>query len=140
MARDSTLPVRRAILTLLKSDAALTALVPAARIYPQSPPAGPAWPFIRYGTPSVLPLRASCLDGCEIEVAVHGFTKATETESAEDRGAKIGAAIARAIDGRTVEIAGGRVALRWTGSQLLQDGDEAGAYHAVVNIRARVMS
>jgi hypothetical protein len=140
MARDSLLPVRRAALTLLKSDVDLVALVPAAQIYPQSPPASPTWPFIRYGVPNALPIRGSCLDGAEIEFALHGFTKGTDDASAEDRGALIGAAIAAALDGRSVPLAVGRVALRWTGTQLLQDRDEAGAYHAVVNIRARVMS
>lgn len=135
-ARDAMLPVRRAVLATLKSDSDLTALVPAARIYPQSPPAQPTWPFIRYGAPSNVPRRGACLDGCDVSVAVHGFSKGID---AEDNAARIGAAIARALEGKKVDLAPGRGSIIWRGSQLLQDGDEAGAYHVVVNFLIRAL-
>lgn len=147
MAKDSTLTVRRAVLAALKGDAAVTALVPAANIYPQSPPGTPDWPFIRYGGPTAIPITGSCLDGCEIVVAVHGFAKprysagGAMTETAEDHAARIGAAIAAALDKRRLTLdAGYKARTRWTGSQLLQDGAEADAYHTVQNFIIRVMS
>lgn len=145
MAIDSLLPVRRAILTLLKADAALTALVPAAQIYAQAARSNDLWPFIRWGSPSAVPRRASCLDGQIISSALHGFSKGRwsgkrELETAEDHAARIGAAIAAAVDGRRVAIPGGYAAIRVSGSQLLLDRDEASAFHTVQNLRIRAVT
>lgn len=142
MANDTTLPVRRAILTLLKADADLTALVDADSIYPQF--AGkPEWPFVLYGAPAAVPVRAACVDGAEITVAVHGFANArldgpVKVETAEDHASRIGAAIARALDGKRPDLAPGYASVRWTGSQLLTDGDDA--FHTVQNFRVRCIT
>lgn len=145
MAIDSTLAVRRALMTAMKADTALTALVPAARIYPQVPDKTPTWPFVRYGSPTSVPLRASCLDGAEHTIAIHAFAKQRKqgqsaVETAEDHAARIGAAIARALDARTLTVDGGKLKVNWRGSQLLIDGDERDAFHAVVNFRVRAMT
>jgi hypothetical protein len=147
MANDASLPVRRAGLTALKADAALTALVPAASIYPQSPPATPVWPFIKWGAPSGVPVRApGCVDGSEIIVAVHGFAKpryesGAMVETAEDHCARLGAALAAALgDKRLALQSGGNATFEWTGHQLLQDGAEADAFHTVQNFRVRVIA
>lgn len=147
MATDSTLPVRRAMLTLLKDDPAMTALVAAASIYPQAPPAQPTWPFIKPGPPAGTPIRASCVDGQEITVAFHGFAKARHNgaggmlETAEDHAARIGAQMARTLDRRRVTLPGGHIAkITWTGSQLLQDGAERDAFHTLQTFRIRVIS
>lgn len=140
MARDFTLPVRKATLRLLKSDFAITSRVPATRIYPQSPTAQPDWPFIRFGAPIASPLRMSCVDSSEIDVAIHVFAKGSATLSAEDEAAQIGALVAAALD-RTVDLDdGGTIRLTWLGSQLLQDPEEASAYHGIVSVRARVLA
>jgi hypothetical protein len=123
----------------------VTALVPATSIHPQAPIGAPTWPFIKYGAPSGLPVRASCVDGNEITVALHGFAKPHKVgeqvvESAEDHAARIGSAIAAALDGKRLSIAGGHAKVTWTGSQLLQDGDEADAFHTVQNFRVRVLT
>lgn len=149
MANDASLPVRRAGLTALKADAGLTAadMVPAASIHPQSPAGTPEWPFVKWGAPAGIPIRApGCVDGNEITVAVHGFSNGRRSgdallETAEDHAARIGAAIASALDGKRLDLAGGGAArFRWTGSQLLIDGDEAGAFHTVQNFRVRVIA
>lgn len=142
MAIDSIREVRRAMLTILKQDAAVTALVPASQLYPQTAPANHAWPFGAIGSPSGIPIVGTCLDGQEITVAVHGFAKPREAsgailESAEDHASRIGAAFAKALDRRKAVIPGGRMTIAWRGSQLLRDGDEAGAFHCVVNFRIR---
>lgn len=146
MANDATLPVRRAILTALKADGPLIAIVPAASIYPQATTATPAWPFIRYGSPAGVPVRASCVDAVEITVAIHGFAKprlagSQIIETAEDHAARIGAAIATALGGKSLALeGGGNARLRWTGSQLFGDADEADAFHTVQNFVARVIA
>lgn len=144
---DDLLAARRAILITAKADAALTALVPAARIYPQvSPVASPVWPFIIYGSPSGLPIRAACVNGTEVTVALHSFAKArmqgtSILETAEDHAARIGAAIAKALDGKRPALpSGGYLSIRFTGSQLLIDGGEAGAFHHVANFRCRAIT
>lgn len=145
MANDATLPARRAGLTALKGNAAVTALVPATSIHPQAPPAPPSWPFIKAGAPSGVPIRAACVDGNEIGVSYHGFAKprydgSAIVESAEDHASRIGAAMAKALDKQSLELdGGGRARFIWTGSQLLQDGDEADAFHTVQNFRVRCL-
>lgn len=149
MANDATRPVRRAALAALKADAGVTAadLVPAASIHPQAPPGQPDWPFIKWGAPSGIPIRVpACVDGSEITVAVHGFSKGRRVgdqlvETAEDHAARIGAAIAEALDGVRLDIEGGGWAkFKWTGSQLLVDGGEADAFHSVQNFVVRVLA
>jgi len=140
MSRDSTLPVRKAILRALKVDAAVKALVPASRIYPPQTPATPTWPFIRFGIATALPLRASGMDGSTIIVAVHAFAKGP----GEDSAALIAAAIGKALDGATLNLPDASYPatahVTTTGSQLLRDTEEAGAWHGVVNIEVAVAS
>lgn len=145
MANDYSLPVRRAILTALKANVPLTALVPSTNIYPQSPPGVPTWPFIKYGAPSGGPVSAACVDGSEITVALHSFAKprvvsGSVVETAEDHAARVGAFVAAALDRKRLSLEDGEGAkVRWTGSQLLQDPAEADAYHHVSNYRIRVI-
>lgn len=143
---DPNYEVRKGVLTLLKSDATLVALVPVASIHSQTSPASPTWPFVKYGTPSGIPISGSCIDGEEVTVALHGFSKpftdgfGAIIVSAEDRAAAIGHAIRNALNRRVVDIAGGRMTIRYRNSQLLQDGGEADAFHAVVNFRVRLIA
>lgn len=144
MAIDSFLPVRRAIIAELKGDTPLSALI-GDRFYPQAPPANPTWPFGKYGAPSSIPVRASCVDGSEMRVSLHGFSKGRRSgnrliESAEDHAARIGAAMAGAVDGRRLTIPGGYALVQWRGSQLMMDGAEADAFHCVVGLRVRCMT
>lgn len=144
MATDSTLPVRRAILTLLKDDASLTALVPVGNVYPQAA-REPAWPFLLCGAPSSTSIRATCVDGAEITVAIHGFVRerivgGATVETAEDHASRIGAAIAKALDGKRPTLPSGYAIIRWTGSQLLIDSGEADAFHTVQNFRVRCIT
>jgi hypothetical protein len=145
MAIDSTREARRAVLTIMKADATLIAIVAKDSIYPQRTDPTPAWPFIRCGSPSVVPVRASCVDGGNLTMAVHAFAKPrmegqSVTETAEDHTSRIGAAIARALDGQKVNIAGGTLTIAWQGSQLLQDPEEADAFHTVQNFRIRCIT
>lgn len=144
---DALLPARRAILATMKVDADLIALVPAARIYPQaSPVPTPTWPFIIYGSPSGLPIRATCVNGTEVTVAIHSFAKVrmqgtVVVETAEDHASRIGAAVVAALDGKRPPLpGGGYLSILSTGSQLLIDGGEADAFHHVANFRCRAIT
>jgi Protein of unknown function (DUF3168) len=144
MAIDSILQARRAIMGQMAADTDLTGLVPEAQHYPMTA-SKPTWPFILYGSPSTVPIRATCLDGSEITVAIHGFTKPRYAgdvmiETAEDHAARIGQAIAAALDGRHLTLPNGYARVLHTGSQLLVDGGEADAFHCVINFRVRCIT
>lgn len=146
MAIDVSVPLRRAVILLLAADGDVAAEVPEDRIYGQTVEAKPVFPFIRTGAPAPLPLRASCVDGSVTSLAVHAFAKdrmasGAVVETAEDWAGRIGALIAAALDGKKIALPNGEVRLRWTGSQpMLQDPDEPGCFHAVVNIAARALT
>jgi hypothetical protein len=145
MAIDSTVEVRRAILRHLATVSDITKIVPASRHYPMTA-TDPQWPFILYGSATPLPLRATCLDGVEITVAVHGFAKArlnsagAKIETGEDHAGRLGAALAKALDRARLPLPRGHSKIQWTGSQLLIDGAEADAFHCVVNLRIRCIT
>ncbi|MBB4616908.1 DUF3168 domain-containing protein [Sphingomonas abaci] len=144
MAIDSTLNIRRAARARLLASEAVTLIV-GNRVYGQTPPKDPPFPFTLWGAITLTPLRASCLDGSEGVVAVHGFAKkreedGREVEWAEDHASRLGAAIAAALDGYLADIPGGTAAFRWTGSQLLVDGGDSDAFHTVQNFRIRCMT
>ena len=137
--------VRRAVLSALKANAPLIAVVPATRIYGQTVPMGAVFPFVRLGGPQTLPLHASCINGAGIvTLDVHAFVKprldasGNIAETAEDFAGRIGAAIEAALDRQRLPLeAFGFAALRLTEMRLLQDADEADAYHYFAQISAR---
>jgi hypothetical protein len=142
MAMDSIQAVRQAAIVRMVGFAPLTSIVPAASIYPQSAPAAPGWPFVKWGSFSSLPRRAACLDGALLVGAVHGFARARKSsasiaETGEDHASRLGTQIAKALDRWSTPIEGGVATFLWTGSQLLIDGNEADDFHAVVNFRIR---
>ncbi len=64
---------RQTILTALKSTGAVTAIVPAERIYPSKAPASPIYPLIRYGQPTADPVRLSGGDGGAVSSIVQCY-------------------------------------------------------------------
>jgi len=141
MAIDSTLAVRNAALKLLKADAGVTALVPKARIFTQWTPAVPPYPFIRMGPPSGVPMRASCLDGLEVTLAIHGFANEIQPSiSADNHAGQIGAAIAGALDRKVAVIPGGKARFQWTGPRLVQDPHESKIFHTIQSFRIRCVT
>ena len=136
MALVSNTAARRAILAWLKSDATVTALVPAGRIYQPQAPAKPTWPFVQYGVFSDLPRRAACLEGQTLIGAIHAFAKGPGDDAAN----AIGAALASSLDGRELVIAGGTIRIRYTGGQTLRDTADANSWHRVTNLSIRVLT
>lgn len=150
MARNSSIYLRRAGLTLLAADAALVAIV-AGRIYPPQRPADPQWPFVGWGVPIVGPFEASCMDGNETDFAVHAYAETDGTGGATVSGEERATEIAARIE--TVLADAGEVDLTdhgcpypatahftWLSTQVIQDGAEADAFHGIVSFRANVAS
>lgn len=136
MARDTSLPLRQAVVTALRADTSLTALVPAERNYGMRSPATLTWPFTRYGSPDALPFRAQCIDGATIGFTVHAFSKQTF----EDECANINAAVSASLDGKVLDLGGLKAHVVWRGSQIIPDAAEADAYHGVNSFEATVVS
>lgn len=136
---------RRAALSILKSNAALTAIVPSARIYSQRVPAVPTWPFIKQGPTQSLPVRASCTRGAVVSFTIHAFAKprlngGVEVETAEDYASRIGGAIEAALDNNRAAFSGGTIRFRLNEMQLLQDAGEADSFHYFAVVSARVIA
>ena len=138
--------VRKAVLSTLKANAPLIALVPAPRIYGQTTPSNVVWPFIRLGGPTTLPLRASCLSGAGfVTFDVHAFVKprldggGNIVETAEDYASRIGGAIEAALDRAMLALEGGTANITLSEMRLLQDSDEADTYHYFAQANARVI-
>lgn len=141
---DYSLPLRRAVLPRLKSNAAVAALIPPASIYGGVVPVSRTFPFSRYGSPQTTPFRLSGLSSSQSRFALHGFTGPLKNgqqviESAEDRAWKIGAAFQIALDGAVLAIEGGMHAtITWLDTTALVDRDEPDAWHTVSNFTAEV--
>lgn len=140
--------VRRAVLARLKADAGLTALVPAASIYPQAVPNEPVWPFVKLGPTGTLRLRASCVNGGLVTVDVHAFARARVSggavaETAEDHASRIGAAIEAALADNRITLEGDAPApiarIELSDIRLLQD-QEPDAFHWFAQLNARVLA
>lgn len=127
MSTDLTLNVRRAVVAHLHSYAPLTALVSAARIYGEQPPANPQWPFITYSS-TTLPYEAVCGSGSQITVSVHVFCNGPYTDAVLQASAQVVEAM-RTLDTYECE---------WIGNiGPLRDSppDEQAKYHVVVQFR-----
>jgi hypothetical protein len=130
-----SLYLRRAVITHLRADASLIALVPAARLYGMKAPATPTWPFTRYGSPDETPRPVSCWDGSDVAFVIHSFSKA----EFEDECAGINEAIETALNGAVLTMAGNVKARPiWLGSQIIPDGGEIGAWHGINRFGARI--
>lgn len=135
MARDHSLLLRRAIVTRLRADADLTALVPDERVYGERSPAALTWPFTRYGTSEAVPEKAQCWDGARVTFPIHSFSKSDFT----DEVAEINAAVAASLDNETIELSpSSKAYVRWVGSMIIPDAAESGAYHGIARFEATI--
>lgn len=154
MARDSTPYVEQAVVSLLEATPGLLALVPAANIWGRQRPAGVAWPFVAYGQPVTGPFGAACVDGSSTSVAVHAYAETSgegvATVNGSTRASEIVSAIVDALGGETgadIDLQAlslcpypARAHITWTGSQCVQDGAEADAFHAWATFDILVLS
>lgn len=134
--------VRRALLTLLKADSGITALVPAAQINPDDETDGP---IIKLHAPTTQRLRASCVVGGVVTWDIHGFagprvSSGAEVETAEDHAGSIGAAIETCLaDNRIALEGGGEARITLSDIRLLPDGD-TDRFHWFAQVNARVLA
>lgn len=154
MAKDSSLFVRQALVALLKGAAGVTVLVPADRVFPAQRPPNVEWPFIGVGVPVAAPFAASCLDGSTISLAVHAYAETTGEGDATVPGEDMASSIVRVCVAVLGGEEGAEVALQgltdcpypatayitWTGSQVVQDGADASAFHGFATFDITVSS
>lgn len=137
---DPSLSVRGKIVAALKADAQLTAIVPAARVYPGKVPAGPVWPFIRVPLAIATTAELDGGSGSEMSGVVHCFTKiGAGVLDPEAQAATINRHITRVLSQiDTTELDDGEsVGVHVTQRQVLEDTAEADAYHGIVSYLAR---
>lgn len=92
MPRDLSLELRRAVVAHLRADAALIALVPAAKIFGEFATTEDR-PFIRMGDPIVTGWEASCWDGSESDFTIHAFAEGPGRAAIQTIGKRIVAAM-----------------------------------------------
>lgn len=141
MTIDPSLIVRQRITAALKVDAALIAMVPSARIYPQKTPDTPIFPFIRFGVMTDTPVRLDGDTGGQVIGTVHCFCKASATvPDPEAQASNIKRRIAQVIDAiDNIDIGGGeQMAVYATGGQVLMDTAEADCFHGLADFEATV--
>lgn len=150
MAKDSSLYARRAGLSLLRESADVAAIVDD-RVYPPQRPANPVWPFLAWGVPVVEPFEAACMDGSRISFTLHAYAETSGTgggtiSGEEQAGALAGAAAAALIGAGEIDLADygcpypAIAQFTWGQTQVIQDGAEADAFHAIASFRCDVVS
>lgn len=124
-----SLRLRQAIVTRLRADADLTAIVPEDRIYGRRSPATLTWPFVRCGAMDETPLRK----GTELRVSIHGFSK----QQYEDEAADINAAVQASLEDAVIELSPSvKAYMVWIGAQIIEDAAEASAWHGIATFNA----
>lgn len=117
--------IRTQILTALKADSIVTAIVPAGRIYPSKTPSGVTWPFIRYGSATMTPNSLSCWKGGTVSGMVHCFVGVSGAiHDAEAICGDLAEAMADCIGELPTTFA--------TSFQILPDPEEPDAWHGIV--------
>lgn len=155
MAKDSSFYVQQATLVLLKRAPTLTVLVPAERVYPPQRPPNPTWPFVAVGEAIATPFVAAGMDGSGTSLAVHVYAETTGEGADTVDGRDMAASVLRVIVALLGGENGAEVALQgdlsdcpypatayftWTGTQVLQDGADAGAFHGFATFDVSVSS
>jgi len=128
--------VEAAIITAIKEDASLTALV--SRIYPQQAPNKPQRPFILFGSPFITPRKVDGGDCANVEAAVHCFAdKSATIMDARIFVTNVAAHILRILDGmEAVSLGDGAELQIYVGQvQVMNDGDPS-SWHSFVTFRA----
>lgn len=134
---------RRALLTRLKADASLLALVPVVSIDPYDDP--PTWPFVTLESPVTRRMRAASLNGGLVSFDVHAFARArivagVTVEDGRDHCSRIGGAIEAALADNRFPIESGAVMhVQLSDMRLLRDGDPD-AFHYFAQVNCRVLA
>lgn len=133
MPQDHSLALRRALITALRADAGVAALV-GTRVTGPAVEKGVAWPFLRVGTIIAGPYEATCLDGMDATFAIHAFDNTPDEQAV----ATIMAAVVDALDGAQLTFAGAHtVSLDWATSNVLRDTEESAGWHGVIQFETK---
>lgn len=125
---DHSLPIRQAVIQLLRASAAIQALV-AQRVYDAVPDTVPAR-YIRYGVPIIEPWEADEVAGVSLNATIHCFDDSEDTDTVH----AMMEAVRNTLQDQPLTIAGGGVHYysTWTGSSLLDDGSGKNSRHGIV--------
>lgn len=119
------LALRKAIVTHLRADSAVTSTSIGARSYGEKVPARPTWPYLHYGMSDAVP-------GFDITAPLHIFSKDPFTDDVNAVAEIVGAS----LEDKVLTLGDGRKAyLTWLGVRMVGGDDE---WHAVVTIGAKV--
>lgn len=143
---DLVTELRRAVLPALKGNLALTQILPATSIHPQTAPANAPWPFVKVGVPILTGFDGTCFVGARVRYTLHSFAKPRYNgaggmvETAEDHVGRISGAVKGALHKTRLPVAGGTVHILWSSGQRLIDQGEADAFHAIDEFQCKVMA
>jgi hypothetical protein len=129
---DSSLALQSAIQPILVADGTLTALA-ANRIY-DSVPGNATFPYLTLGEDHVIADRADCIDGAEVFVTIHAWSRPVSPGWAEVK--QIAAAVAAALDQSLPDIGAQHavVTFEHEDTRYLRDPDGV-TRHAVITFR-----
>jgi hypothetical protein len=132
--RDHSLELRKALVALLRANAGVVGLVPAARIYGERPKdKDPVWPYILIGVVIAGPHSPSGVNGSDASLAIHCFAPGPTADAAY----RINKAVVAAVDEKRLDLGGvaiPRVAVAST--QVIPDAGSPKDWHGLVNISA----
>jgi len=131
---DPSLELQAAIVTKLKANAGVKAVVgDPARVYDEVPP-GPTFPYISIGDSQVLPDKADCIDGTEIFFSIDGWARDKSIPMVK----KISKAVVAALDDQDLTVSGYSVIVFELNTvNYLRDPDGL-TRHVALNFRALI--
>lgn len=88
-------------------------------------------PYIRYGAPIIQPFEATAITGVALQVTIHVFDEAPDT----DRTLRLMEAVRAALQEQplTISVGADHYWTTWTGSGLLEDGSGKHNRHGIVS-------
>lgn len=136
-ASDYSLQVRRAVLIALKTDVVFAGLT-GGRVYSETPPANPVFPFARWGSAVSTPEAWSCTSGAVMSCQLSVFSKSAGT----DECARLVRNAVRVLDLKPLTLEAdpdsGTSAtafdVRVTQTQIIRDTTEAECYHGIISL------
>ena len=130
---DLPLYVRRAGLTILENDSAVTGYV-SGRVYGPRTPQDVLWPFIRWGTSDATQFVATGHSGLQDEVMIHCFSDGAD----ESEALLINGAVSLALDNVVAVLPSpypAKATFSAIGSRVIPDAAEADKWHGIVRLR-----
>ena len=142
---DLVVALEKAVLTHLKADPAVTAVIPASQIYPQQAPSSPAKPFVKPGTQIAGPLtghrqRREIRFPLYVRADMRKNGAGAVIESARDHMGRCVGAIVDSLYRARLVVAGGTAQFVLVNDVRRMVDGEADAMEANIEFRARVMA